>query len=101
MCSRIDGPMPNLGAWRILAEIVIAFAIRRGADGSRDKAAAAIRTYVRQDSLDTFGAKRAFIATDTRIRGVGRQRLVAVLARRSQFEHRDLERAFGRRQNAG
>jgi len=58
------------------------------ADRARHKPATAIRTNVKQHPLDAIGAERALIAADARLRRGRRQRLVAVLARRTQLEHR-------------
>jgi len=87
MNSGINGPVSNLGARRVLAKEVVAVPIPGGPDRSGNKAAATVRTDVGQNVLDTRGAKCALVGTDAGFEGVRRQRLIAVLARRSEFEH--------------
>ena len=79
--------MLDLGTRGILAEIVVASPVLRRPDGSGHKAPTAIGTDVGQDALDTGGAERALVGADARVEGVGWQRLIAVLARWSEFKH--------------
>jgi hypothetical protein len=79
--------MLDLGTRRVLAKKVVAFPVPYRSDRSRHKAAPAVRADVFQDVIDTRGAKRTLISADARFKRVGRQRLVAVLASGSEFEH--------------
>lgn len=61
---RINGPVLDLSACRVLAEEVVAFPILRRSDGSGYKATAAIWADVIQNPIDTSGAECTFIGTD-------------------------------------
>lgn len=87
MRDRINRPVLELGARWVFAKKIIANPVLRRSDWSRNKASTAVWTDVTQDSIDAGGAKRALVATDTRFKGVRRQRLVAVLASWSEFKH--------------
>ena len=83
----IDGSVPGHGTGRIFTQIIISLPIHCRPDGTRRKAATAIRTDVVQDGFDTVSAKRALIGANTRLRRIGWKGLVTVLAARSQFQH--------------
>ena len=68
MGRRIDRLVLDLGDCRILAKTVVAFPIPRWSDWPRNKAAAAIRTDVAQNVIDTRGAKRALVGADARFK---------------------------------
>ena len=82
--------MPDSGVGRIRAEIVAVFPIKLRPDGPGTKTAAAIRTDIAQDVFGTRTTEGAFKRANHRVRGIGRQRRVAILASRSQFEHSGL-----------
>ena len=84
---RIDRPVLDFGACRVLTEEIVAFPVFRWPDWSGNKSTTTIRADVLQDVIDTSGAERALVGADARLKRVGRQRLVAVLAGRSEFEH--------------
>ena len=71
--------MLDPGAGRILAKEVIAFPVPGWPDWPWHETATAIRTHIAQNAFDTLSAKRALVAANTRLKRVGRQRLVAVL----------------------
>jgi protocatechuate 3,4-dioxygenase beta subunit len=89
VCRRIDGPVLDGGARRILPQEVVAFPIRRRPDRSRHEPAAAVRTDVTKDLVDARRTKRALVGTDPRVERVWWQRLVAVFAGWSELEHGD------------
>ena len=70
-------------AGRIRAEIVAVFPVMLRADGTGTKTAGAIRTDIVQNVFHAGPAEGAFKRTDHRVRGIRRQRRVAVLANRS------------------
>src|SRR6185436_5204811 len=84
---RIDRPVLHFRACRILAEEVIALPVLRRPDRPRDEAAAAVGADVAEHALDAGCAERALVAADPRRGGIGRQRLVAVLATRAKLQH--------------
>lgn len=83
----IDRPVPDFGARRVHAKKVVALPVPRRSDRSRNEPTAAVRTHV-TERFDARRAERAFIRTNASIDGTGRQRLVAVLAGRTKFQHR-------------
>lgn len=87
MRLRIDGTVLYHGTGRILTQIIIIIPIHCRPDGPRREAATTIRTDVVQDGFDTISAKRALVGANTRLQRIGWQRLVTVLAARSQFQH--------------
>jgi len=87
MRRRIHRTVLHLGARRIFPQEVVTFPIRRGSNRSRDKTAAAIGTDISQNAFDTGHAEGALIGADARVKRVGRQCLVAMLAGRSEFKH--------------
>jgi hypothetical protein len=91
VCHWIDRPVLHLAACWIFPEEVVPFPIRRRPDWSRNKPAPAIWTDISQNAFDTGHAEGALIGADTRLKRVRRQRLVAMLAGRSEFKHAVLE----------
>jgi len=87
MRLHVDGPVPDLRAGRIVAEVVVAFPVLGRPHGSGNEAAAAVGTDIVQDGIHAIGAERAFIAANARVGGFRRQRLVAVLAAWPEFKH--------------
>src|SRR5450432_339188 len=79
--------MADFGARRILAKEVVAFPVRRRADGPGHETAAAVRADVVQHGVHARGAKRAFVGADPRFQRGRGQRLVALLARGPKLEH--------------
>jgi len=65
---QINGPVLDSGTRRVFAKIVIAFPILGRSDRSRHKTAAAVRTDVAQDGINTRRTKRTLIATDARLK---------------------------------
>lgn len=84
---RIDRPVLDLGATRVLSEKIVAFPVFRRPDWSGYKSTTTIGADVLQDVIDTSGAERAFVGADARLKRVWRQCLVAVFAGWSEFEH--------------
>jgi hypothetical protein len=64
MNFRVNWPVLDFGARRVFAKIVIAFPILRRPDGSRHKAATAVRTDIVQNGINTIGTKGTFIGTN-------------------------------------
>ena len=87
MLRRIDGPMPDPSARRILAEEVVALQVLRGPYRPRDESPTAVRADVLQHVIDAGRTECALVAADARFGRVGRQGLVAVLAGGSKLEH--------------
>ena len=79
--------MPDDGAGRKDTEVVTAFPVVFRSDGPATKTSPAIRADIVQEVFDTGTAESAFERANHRVRGIWRQRRVAVLARRPQFEH--------------
>ena len=86
MGSRVNRPMFYLRASRIVPQEVVTLPIRRRPNRSRDKSAAAVRTDISQNMFDAAHAERALIRADPRLKRLRRQRLVAMLAGRSEFK---------------
>lgn len=95
MGGDINGTMPQPGRGRILAQVVLPLPVPCGPNRTRRKAAAAVRADVLQQALGALRAKRAFEGADPRLRGVGGQRLVAVLAGWPEFEHGYVSKGTG------
>ena len=87
MGHRINRPVLDLGARRVLAEVVVTLPVPGRSDWSGNKATAAIWTDVVQNAIDTRGAEGTFVGADACFKGVGWQRFVAVLAAWPEFEH--------------
>ena len=75
------------GACRIRVEVVAPFPILLRPDRPGTETSAAIRADIVQEGFNAGTAKGAFERANHRLRGMGRQRRVAVLASRSQLEH--------------
>ncbi len=91
MSSRIDRPVLHRGTRRIFPQEVVAIPIRRRSDRSRNEPAAAVGTDILQHLFDARHTERAFIRTDPCLKRLRRQRLVAMLARWSEFKHDALD----------
>ena len=91
MGRRFHRSMLHRGARRICPKEVVIVPIRRRSDRSRDEPAAAIWADISQNTFDTRNAEGALIGADARLKRVGRQRLIAVLAGRSKFKHGTLD----------
>lgn len=87
MNVRVNGSMLDFGARRIFAKIVIAFPFFRRSNGPRHKAATAVWADIAQDGINARGTERTFISTDASLKRIRWQRLVAMLAGRSEFKH--------------
>jgi hypothetical protein len=85
--DRVDGPVPDDGTRRILAEEVVTPPVLCGADGSRRKSTGAIGADIVEDRGDARRAECALVGAYTRLDRIWWQRLVAVLASRSQLKH--------------
>jgi len=86
VCCPIHGTVPNRGARRVFAQIIIAIPIFRWSNRSRREAAAAVRADFIDDRVDAGGAKRALVGANARFERIGRQQLVAIFAGRSELE---------------
>src|ERR1051325_7844197 len=89
--GRIHGTVADRGARRVFAQIIVTLPIFRRSNRSRQEAAA-VRADVIEDRIDAGSAKRSPVGADARLEGIGRQRLVAMFAGRSELEH-DTSRA--------
>ena len=87
----IHRPVLRLGARRVFSKKVVTIPIRRRSNRSGNKPAAAIWADIPQNAFDTGHAEGALIGTNTRLKRIRRQRLVAMLASRSEFKHGALE----------
>ena len=87
MYCRINRPVFDLGTRRVPTKEVVSFPVLRRPDWSGNKTPAAVGADVLQDAINTRGAERAFVGANTRFKRVWGQRLVAVLAGRSEFKH--------------
>ena len=65
---RINRSVLDPGTRRILAKKVVAFPVLRWSDRSGNKTAAAIRTDMAQNTINTGGAEGALIGTDARLK---------------------------------
>ena len=74
------------GRW-IVAGAVIALVVVCRANRAWTETAAAVRADVADHRIDAVCAKGALVGADPGVGGAGRQRLVAVFAGRSQFQH--------------
>lgn len=83
----IDRSVFDGRARRIVTQIVVAFPVFRWPDWPRNKAPTTVGADVMQDGFDAGGAERALVGTDTRLKGIGWQRLVAVFTGGSEFQH--------------
>src|SRR5713101_609037 len=87
MRHRIHQPVLHLGVRRIFSKKVVTVPVPRRSNRSRDKPAAAIWTDISQNASDGRIAEGALVRTYARLKRIGRQRLIAVLAGRSEFKH--------------
>ncbi len=87
MRHRIHQPVLHLGVRRIFSKKVVTVPVPRRSNRSRDKPAAAIWTDISQNAFDGRIAEGALVRTYARLKRIGRQRLIAVLAGRSEFKH--------------
>ena len=87
MNCRINRPVLDLDSYRVFTKEVVAFPIPGRPDWPWSETATAIRTDVYHDRVDAGRAERALIAANARFERIGRQCLVAVFARRSEFKH--------------
>src|SRR4029077_19125268 len=87
MRHRIHRPVLHLGARRIFSKKVVTVPVPRRSNRSRDKPATAIWTDISQNAFDARIAEGALVRTYARLKRIGRQRLIAVLAGRSEFKH--------------
>ena len=83
----INRPVSDLGTRGVLAEEVVAVPVLRRPDWPGNKAAAAVRTDIAKDAVNTGCAECALVGANARFQRVGRKRLVAVLACRPEFKH--------------
>ena len=87
MRRRIYRSVLHLGARRICSKEVVTVPIRRRSDRSRGEPTAAIWADITQNMFDAHNAEGTLVGADTRLKRIGRQRLIAMLAGRSQFKH--------------
>ena len=87
MRHRIHRPVLHLGARRIFSKKVVTVPVPRRSNRSRDKPATAIWTDISQNAFDARIAEGALVRTYARLKRIGRQRLIAMLACRSEFKH--------------
>jgi len=87
MSCDINRPILDRGAGGILPEKVVVFPIFQGSDGPWYKASAAVRADIAQDLIDVESTERTFVCADACFSRVRWQRLVAVLAGGSEFQH--------------
>jgi len=64
MSRRINRPVFDFGACRVLAKKIVAFPVLRRSDGSGNEAATAVWTDVSQNIINTCGTERTFIGAD-------------------------------------
>src|SRR5262245_19263455 len=70
---RVHRSMFDRRTRRVVAEEVVPLPVPRRADRAGNEPPAAVRADVAQDAFDAFGAERAFVAADPRLRGAGGQ----------------------------
>ena len=85
MSRDIDWSVSDLCARWVLAEKVLAIPVLRRSDGPGNESTATVGTDIAQHMINAGGTKRTFIGADARLKGVGRQCCVAVLAGRPEF----------------
>ena len=85
--QQINGTMLDRRRGRIGTQVVVALPVSRRSDGSWDKATAAVWAHVGEKTFGAVAAKRALVAADARVRGLGRKLDIAVLACWSELEH--------------
>jgi len=67
MLQRVYWPIPDMGACRIFAQVIISLPVIGRSYGSGDKSTAAIRADILQYGFYTGYAEGAFIGADTRL----------------------------------
>ena len=87
MRFKVNWPVLDLGAGRIISKEIAVLQIFFRSDWPLNKAAAAVRANVLQNIIGALRAKRAFVAANPRCQRRGRQAFVAVLASGSDFQH--------------
>ena len=87
MRCQIHRSVCHLGARRIFSQEVALVPIHRRSNRSKDEPIAAIWAGITQNVFDAHNAEGTLVGADTRLKQIGRQRLIAMLAGRSQFEH--------------
>ena len=68
MSYRINRPVFDPGARRVLAKEIVAFPILRRSDWPGNKTTAAVRADISQNEIDTARAKGAFVGADARFK---------------------------------
>jgi hypothetical protein len=91
MSCQIHRSVLHVGASRIFPKEIVIVPICRRSDRSRDKSASAVGTDISQNAIDAGHAEGALIRADARLNRLRRQRLVAMLAGRSEFKHEILD----------
>ena len=89
MSGRINRPVPDDNARRVMAEIIVASPVLRRPDRSCNETSTAVGTDVAQYAIHACRAECALVAADAGIDRRRWQRGVAVFAAWSQFEHDD------------
>ena len=87
MRIEVDGFMTASRAGGESAQVMIAFEICPRSHGPNVEATTAVGAYVAQDAFNTSATESAFEGADARLRGVGRQLRIAVLAVGTEFKH--------------
>ena len=83
----IDRAMFDCRACRKFPEIIVVSPIARGPYRVRHKSTAAIRANISDNIFDAIGAEGALETANAGICRIGRQKFIAILAGRSEFEH--------------
>jgi hypothetical protein len=83
----IDRSVLHLGTRRIFPKEVFALPVCRRSYWSRDEAATAVGTDIFQNLFDARHTEGALIRANPHLKRIRRQRLVAMFAGRSEFEH--------------
>lgn len=92
MLGPIDGLMRNPTRRRSRSQIVVVLPIGLRPNRALAESTPAIGADIKQHLTDTTPAKRAFEGADHRFERIGRQRLVAVFARRPEFKRHGIIR---------
>lgn len=87
MRLRIHWPVFHYSRCRVFTKVVVIAQIMLRSDRPGTKTPTTVRADIFKNMLYTIPAKGALIRTDHRLRGIGRQRLVAVFTGWSEFEH--------------
>ena len=89
MDRRVDSPVLDRATGGNRPEKIAVLPVARRPDRPADETTPTIRADVAEDGFHARRAKGAFEAADPRVDGFGRQRAIAVLARRSQRQGKD------------